>query len=254
MMSNRFTKPRIIVFSIIAALILATDIWWFCMIYTTPKVNQTLILEFIVSPLVIVTLSALDTFSNLKLLNKISAGFAISALAVFMSLFWLFFGTHEDFAHFENDEIAKPYSDRHDIFQMLPSIKTLGNTQKNDYYIYSLQMMIFVDESQTLVCSYDEEEYQNQKELLEQDYVFQSEPLIANDHTCQAEVTIDGYLFRMVAIDSSESFIFPKSMMFIATNDDTNEIVYLAYENLDLDYIESLERFIEYSCGWKHIR
>lgn len=254
MMSNRFTKPRIIVFSIIAALILATDIWWFCMIYTTPKINPTLILEFIVSPILLLFVIALVIFSNLKLSNKIGCGIIILILIFFVSFFWLFFGAYEDFAHYQNDEISDHYTEVTKDFPKMPTLAAPGEVQNTDYYLYRLQMMIFMDESYTIICKYDEDEYQKQKELLEQNYVFQSEPLIANDHTCQAEVTVDGYLFRMVAIDSSESFIFPKSMMFIATNDDTKEIVYIAYENLDLDYIDSLESHITDSLGWKYFR
>jgi len=224
------------------------------MIYTTPKVNQTLILEFIVSPILLLFVIALVIFSDLKLSNKIGCGILILILIFCVSFFWLFFGAHEDFAHYQNDKISDHYTEVTKDFPKMPTLAAPGEVQNTDYYLYRFQMMIFMDESYTIICKYDEDEYQKQKELLEQDYVFQSGPLKVKDHTCESEVTIDGYHFRIVAIDSDKAFIYPKRMMFIATNDDTKEIVYIAYENLDLDYIDSLESHITDSLGWKYFR
>ena len=47
---------------------------------------------------------------------------------------------------------------------------------------------------------------------------------------------------------------FPKRMVFIATNDDTKQIVYMFYEDPDIDYIsEPLDKHIKSDCGWKYI-
>jgi hypothetical protein len=51
-----------------------------------------------------------------------------------------------------------------------------------------------------------------------------------------------------------EEFNYPKRLMFVATNDETNEIVYLSFYDDDLDYIVSLGDFLIDDCGWKHIR
>ena len=42
--------------------------------------------------------------------------------------------------------------------------------------------------------------------------------------------------------------------MFVGTNDATREIVYLATDDPERDYIEALDEYILEVCGWKYIR
>ena len=73
----------------------------------------------------------------------------------------------------------------------------------------------------------------------------------AHGFDCDPTVELDGYFFRTLSI---EEFNYPKRLMFVATNDETNEIVYLSFYDDDLDYIVSLGDFLSDDCGWKHIR
>lgn len=252
--SKRFTKPRILIFSLLAAIVIAINVYWACITYTAPVINVTFILEFIVSPIILILLIALVTFLNKKVSVKILCSILVFVL-IWLSFFAYFlFGNHEDLAHYENEDVSDHYSEVTKDFKEMPYVSELGEFNNIEYYSYMRSLSVFLDESETLICKYDKDEYQKQKKLLEENYVFQSEPLTAVEHTCEPEVTIDGYRFRMVEIDTKNSFIFPKSMMFIATNDDTNEIVYMACENMDVDYIDSLAEFINLNCGWKRIR
>jgi hypothetical protein len=73
----------------------------------------------------------------------------------------------------------------------------------------------------------------------------------ASGYECEPVVELDGYTFRTLSL---EDFNYPKRLMFVATNDDTKQIVYLSFYDDDLDYIVSLEEFLMDDCGWKHIR
>ena len=77
---------------------------------------------------------------------------------------------------------------------------------------------------------------------------------IIDDRTNQERTTdIDGYSFRMLSTDEYD-MNYPKDVALIATNDETKEIVYLSFHDQDIDYIDSMDKFILDDCGWKHIR
>ncbi len=158
---------------------------------------------------------------------------------------------------YRNDDVLAPYEDMKSEYIYMPELTELGDTQELKYYDY-VQSGVFTDEADALFCSYSKEEYDRQKSDLSERYIFQSEPW-DNDSDigdCEPFAEVDGFFFRTLSVDGEygKEVYYPKRLIFIGTNDETCEIVYLAYYCFDLDYIDSLPRFIEDNCGWKHMR
>ena len=66
---------------------------------------------------------------------------------------------------------------------------------------------------------------------------------------------IDGYIFRMLSFDEyGDELYFPKHIIFVGYSDESNEIIYGEFNDIELDFIESLEDFIQDDCCWKYIR
>ena len=118
--------------------------------------------------------------------------------------------------------------------------------QKLTYF--SLQL-IFTSDADYLICEYSGSEYQKQVETINETYSFQREKLSASGRSIEPVAEIDGYTFRLL-----EDIAYPKRLFFIATNDETHEIIYLYFCDDDLDYITSLTDFILDDCGFKHIQ
>ena len=134
----------------------------------------------------------------------------------------------------------------------MPSLSEVGQATHMAYYDYfSQQMGIFTCDADHLICQYDTEEYIAQKARLDEKYAFQINVMSESGYDCEPAVELDGYHFRTLSI---EDFMYPKRLMFVATNDETKEIIYLSFYDDDLDYIISLEEFLLDDCGWKHIR
>ncbi|MBQ8404520.1 MAG: hypothetical protein IJX55_08900, partial [Clostridia bacterium] len=116
-------------------------------------------------------------------------------------------------------------------------------------------MAIFTCNSYALISEYNEEEYEVQKALLNEKYIFQSEEMGAFDTVCEHTAVVDGYFFRTLSVEGEYKYInYPKNMFLIGTNDQTKEIVYMYFNDIDLDYISSLEDFINDDCGFEHMR
>lgn len=124
-----------------------------------------------------------------------------------------------------------------------------------EYYYYEGNGSIFTWTSDVLICGYSDKTYQEHLSWLEDHYVIQQEQVSAHEYILEPRVSVDGYDFRMLSFEETEYQLdYPKYMVFIATNDETQEIVWLYYEDPDIDYIRSLEEHILNDCGWKHIR
>ena len=157
---------------------------------------------------------------------------------------------------YQNEEVADNYADIDTRYPGMPSLDEVGTPEELTYVDYFSQQMVFFDvDVKALKCTYEASEYAEEKASLEDRFSFQVEPVSADEYTVEPTVLMDGYTFRMLPVgEYDDTFFYPKRMMFIATNDATNEIIYLYYVDADLDYIEDLSDFILYDCGWRHIR
>lgn len=62
---------------------------------------------------------------------------------------------------------------------------------------------------------------------------------------------LDGFNFQMLSNGEYKLF-YPKTMAFIGISEDNNEIAYVFYHDMDLDYIgSSFSDFLIEDCGWE---
>ena len=131
-----------------------------------------------------------------------------------------------------------------------------GTPTAAEYQFYDKQMGVFFDTyAYTLICKYTDSDYLAQKAYLEETCRFHTEPLSEPESTITAEYETDGYTFRFLSFDDEEYRLeYPKYMTILGFNDETREIVYLYFDDDDLDYITSWDHFLTRDCGWNHIR
>ncbi len=210
-------------------------------------VNISFALTFILVPALAWILLYFTVFSNKKTAVKTGLSVCILAISAVLFLGLISFGIFEEYICYKNEKAETAYSEIENRY--MPKLSEVGNPISIEYHYFCLTQMIFASDTDTLICKYDEENYEKQKELLDERYVFQN----SDGLKAWAPTTIDGYEFRMLSKDEYDLY-YPKNIIYIATNDETKEIVYMNYYDDDLDYIDSLAEFIENDCGWKYIR
>jgi hypothetical protein len=245
------TLPRMIAFILATLLPLANIVLGVMMLVGGLIINGMFIITYVVLPLLAIFLLGLLLFSEKTIAAKSILSVLLLLLFVGLFLVMSMFVQYEQLRSYEKEEVAQRYARVEKDFSLMPSLSEIGeptNVEYHDYYTSFLG--IFNADVNCLVCGYSDVEYAVQKEQIEKTYVFQSGELEWVNGT---EIEMDGYKFRLLSEEKYNLF-YPKYMMCIATNDDTNEIVYLYFVDDDQDYIASLEDFINESCGWEHIR
>lgn len=184
-----------------------------------------------------------------------------SAICIFLLIIFSFLvmtisalGYFESIRSYKNDKVTEKYSAISNEHLLMPKLDKIAQPESIEYHsYYSTFFIYFTCESETLICKYNEQDYNQQKKFLNEKYIFQQEKPIESGYSCEPVAEIDGYTFRFLSIDEYD-LLYPKDLYFIATNDSTHEIVYMSFYDDDLDYITSTVNFINNSCGWKHIR
>ncbi len=259
MLKQKPTKKQIIalVFSLLVPVleILFTLVW---ILDSDTIPNITLIVLALLVPLLITFFILLVLLSKLK--NRSKTIFTVLLLLIFLFSLGIFciIGQNEYLQVLPPEEIQsneyffKTYCD------VLPSAEDIKNAEEVNIYFYERYYFIFNNRAAYLVCNYNEKEYIKQKDIIAQSY-----DLIENNpqtyySTLYSYLAGDlgNYHFRLLSFDSYEDYLsYPKRMAYIITNDETKQIIYLSFYDLDLDYIENsdFENFINEYCGWKHI-
>ena len=141
----------------------------------------------------------------------------------------------------------------------------LGTPEALEYHSYVESVLyVFHSSSCTLLCRYEEEEYEAAKTALETRYRFRTE-LMDTEHSfgdkqvkqIEPYTRIGDDFFRvLLPRDGEREFTdeFYKGCILIVTNDVRHEIGYIAFSDFDLDMAEDLAEFLNDYCGWEHIR
>lgn len=208
-----------------------------------------------VVPGITVLFIGLASFSNIHPIGK---GFLLTGILVIMAVVWLFISfftlNYAKCNRYTGQQIQEPYEQV--LNDLMPALDELGDTKQMEFYQYRETASIFYFQADVLICTYSGQEYNEQVAALEHNYAFQSEPMEACDRTCDPTGTIGDYYFRFLAVDGTyeEQIYYPKQVVLIGTNDNTSEIVYIAFDNMDLDYLTTVEEFVNDYCGWEYIR
>lgn len=254
---KRFTVLRIIAFLLAFLVPLPIIGISLILILGDAVLNTAFWITYILIPLGTVTLLAVSIFSNIKGWIKL---LVVSATLVLCVCLFLKFSTWGKFAllsEYEDQKLVEEYELVQQEFKPLPDLSELGTTTQLEFYDYFSQQAIFFDvEVKVLICHYDTAEYQTQKAKLEETYLFQSKEFPGGDRkTTPPTAEIDGYYFRVLDTENESYELYEvKRMILIATNDQTQEIVYMTFDDDDLDYISSMTDFINDDCGWKYMR
>lgn len=260
-LKERITTPRIITFSLLALLPLSMIAFSTSFLINAYRFNVCVVGTSIVLPLIFLVPLFLIIFSKAKYKWWIKGLLIYGALIWFtmVSVILLLFGRVEYLDHYQNEDVAKHYTTTIAEcyeYEHMPSLADVGDPENTDLYVYARETSIFYNEAHVLICQYDDAQYQSQKAAMEQTYVFQKEVISRYEKQCEPTAQIAGYTFRMVSVDGEyeEELRYPNRMILIATNDETRELVYIAFYDGDLDVIHSLSGFITEYCGWEYIR
>ena len=245
-----FTKGRVIGFICCALLPLTAMVFGVLLLVKDVLLNVGIAVVYFLIPLLVAGLLAWCIFSDRKTWKK----FVLSGVILVLFLITFFFSSPivgwTQLKCYEGDEAVQQYSTSESESKLMPELSELGDPEKIEYYNLFSAFLIFAYETDGLICTYTQEEYAIQKARLDTTYNFQTEKTADN---ILPAVEIDGYQFRLLSNNEYDLY-YPKEVVLVGYSDDANEIVYLEFYDLDLDYITSLEEFIADECGWKYIR
>lgn len=215
------------------------------LLFASTVFNVAFAVTYVIIPLTSVLLIVWIAFVAKKTTVKATLIGLVLVAFVLSFLYTNLIGTFEMLEHRENGEIGEGYSETCDSFPSMPTVAELKDYVRIEHYDYfSSCFGIFTCDADTLVVTYEPLEYQKQKALLDDRYLFQEDKIAVADYSFRLLVTGGEY--------GSETD-YPKRMVFIATNDRECSISYTAFCDDDLDYIESYEELLLGDCGWKHI-
>lgn len=168
--------------------------------------------------------------------------FLVTIILVGIFLIWDTFGSYYSTNKKHYESATSEY--------LLPAIDTLPEHKSVKYKYYEDWFLAFSSRAYSMIVKYDEETYENQKKIIYEPYENINECEFSNDEQNivkrnNESINVDGFSFEMY----SENY--PKCIYFIGTNDKTNEIAYIYFEDTDLDDISMpYSWFIETYCGW----
>lgn len=127
-----------------------------------------------------------------------------------------------------------------DSLYVMPVLDDIENYESIEYLHTHKDMILFEADSVVLDITYDEETYKNEKELIDEKYMFYIKEEDENNSIMQVvedEFSINSYEFRIV-VKNEENFTgLPKSFGMIGTSDENKSIAYLYFYDFDLDSI-----------------
>ena len=255
--SSGSIKGRLIAFlccSILPLAGLGMGIFWLiCHVRFTFWFSVT----YIMIPGVAVWLFAWSMFSRRSAGMKVCLGILIAAVFVVVFGFLIFVSPYDQVVPYRGEKLQEQYITVKNDAPLMPELEEIGNPEKIELYESRHVMFIFMGVTDHLVCRYTPQEYAKQKELLETKYVLQTSEIYLRDEPYEYSAEVGDYTFRILSVEEygdDDKFYYPKEFLLIGTSDKACEIVYMAYDDFELDYIPSLEEFIIDECCWKYIR
>lgn len=132
----------------------------------------------------------------------------------------------------------------------LPKLDELGKYDSIYFKYYHNNMLIFESDAYVLKLSYDDDNYQKEKNKLSQKYIYQTEPLSYIGNTKEPTFQTDSFDFKVLDVNKYDLF-YPKELIFIGTSDKSKQIAYVYFYDFDIDSINvTFEEFLKEECGW----
>lgn len=133
------------------------------------------------------------------------------------------------------------YNELVETVDFLPEVSELNNYGEISFK-YTENKGIFSWYSYILKTSYSDNDFKTEKTRIEENYSF--------DKRFSDVIEVDTFNIRVLDIEKYQ-LEYPKYLAFVGVSESTKEIVYIYYEDQDLDTIEdSWEDFILDNCNW----
>ncbi len=158
-------------------------------------------------------------------------------------ILWILFGNSVSY------NIEK-YNDIVESVDVLPELDELGNYDDLYFKHFHDRMLFWLSDAYTLKVSYDNQNYNKEKELLSQKFIYQTDTLKYIENEKEPHFQYDGFEFNVLDVNEYD-LMYPKKLVFVGFSDKKQEIAYVYYYNFDLDSINtSFGEFLKGECGW----
>ena len=138
-------------------------------------------------------------------------------------------------------EDIKIYNELVKTVDFLPEVGELNN-YKEISFKYTGNEGLFSSYSYILKLSYSENDFKTEQIRVEENYYF--------DEVFSDKIKVDTFNIRVLDLEKYQ-LDYPKYLAFVGVSESTNEIVYVYYEDQDLDTITgSWEDFLIDNCNW----
>lgn len=171
----------------------------------------------------------------------------IISLIVILLLAFLLFG-YKSFVSYD----IKEWDELETKETYLPSVNEMGEYSDLNYKCQTISAVFFVSKAYTLKATYNEEEFEKQKDIINTEMVFQDKIIEkADEDTIEKEASfeIDDFKFRMLS--EEYELDYPKEIVFVGISEEKKEIAFVVFSDPDLDYIDTFPEFLIKTCGWK---
>ncbi len=140
-----------------------------------------------------------------------------------------------------------------DQFRQAPALDDLGKYNELAFKNLHRKSFIFQSHAYILCTKYDNENFAKQQNRIAETISFEE---TVTDYGEQIQkrtpqFRLDTFDFKLISLDAYNGS-YPKCMIFLGVSEETNEIAYVFFYDIDLDYIDgSLEEFFITECGWE---
>lgn len=141
--------------------------------------------------------------------------------------------------------------------------------QKEEIFIQCISKRVFValliTQTGEMIVRYDEKEFERWKERIEEENIFEDEPVYDVYRNVQEKLrfSLDGFDFRLLSPKTliekgrinklKDGLGYPNSMFFIGINERDKTIAYVWFIDSDIDRVDvPLDVFLVDECGWTY--
>lgn len=170
--------------------------------------------------------------------------FAIIVLCFIIYIAWCCFG-------FTKNSNIDYYNKFANEIKLMPETTEIGNYTNVDVSYYHKRLIFYGYDVYTLVATYDNKTYLEQKQIAKDRYIFEQEAIVDDYGSQELAFTIDGFNFNVISFEHYDLY-YPQELVFVGSSDERCEIAYVYFYDNDLDYIsEPLSEFLIETCKWK---
>ena len=173
-----------------------------------------------------------------------------------LTLFIILCGLLAYYIFGERDKVSydiNEWSNLEKTFTYLPSVEEMGEYSDLKSKYQHRDYFIFQSDAYILRAKYSKDIFDKQKNSILNNYSFQETVVDYGEETIEKEANFefDGFKFQMLSLKEYNLY-YPKQIVFVGISKKNNEIAFVFFDDIDLDYIsDSFEEFLVEECGWE---